>query len=107
MYADRLILNKNGPVRTAAQLLGAMDQIQTKADIFTAPVLILHGTADKLANPEGSKKLAARAKSTDKTLKLYPGLVHDLVHEPEKSQVLKDIMDWLVQRQISPLQPRP
>lgn len=107
MYADRLILNKNGPVRTAAQLLGAMDQIQTKADKFTAPVLILHGTADKLANPEGSKKLAERAKSTDKTLKLYPGLVHDLVHEPEKSQVLKDIMDWLVQRQISPLQPRP
>lgn len=95
MYADRLILNKNGPVRTAAQLLGAMAQIQTKADKFNAPVLILHGTADKLANPEGSKKLDARAKSTDKTLILYPGLVHDLVHEPEKSQVLQDIMDWL------------
>ena len=95
MYADRLILNKNGPVRTAAQLLRAMGQIQAKADKFTAPVLILHGTADKLANPEGSKKLTEQAKSTDKTLKLYPGLVHDLVHEPEKNQVLKDIMDWL------------
>jgi acylglycerol lipase len=98
MYADRLILNKNGPVRTAAQLLGAMAQIQTKADKFATPVLILHGTADKLANPEGSKKLAGRSKSTDKTLKLYPGLVHDLVHEPEKSQVLSDIMEWLAKR---------
>jgi acylglycerol lipase len=58
----------------------------------------LHGTADKLTNPEGSKKLAESSKSSDKTLNLYPGLVHDLVHEPEKVQVIEDIMSWLEKR---------
>jgi alpha-beta hydrolase superfamily lysophospholipase len=95
MASDPLIYNKNAPVRTAAQLLGAMDKIQKNIQNFATPVLILHGTADKLTNPEGSKRLAERAKSTDKTLKLYPGLVHDLVHEPEKAQVIEDIMNWL------------
>ncbi|MGP8079312.1 MAG: lysophospholipase [Dehalococcoidales bacterium] len=103
MYADPLIYNKNAAVRTAAQLLNAMAKIQRDMEKFSVPVLILHGTADKLANPAGSKKLVERAKSSDKTLKLYPGLVHDLVHEPEKSQVLADIIEWLEKRQSSPL----
>jgi acylglycerol lipase len=93
IYSDQLINNKNGPVRTAAQLLNAMAKIQRDTEKFSVPVLILHGSADKLANPAGSKQLAERAKSADKNLKLYPGLVHDLVHEPEKSQALADIIE--------------
>ena len=107
MYADPLIYNKNGPVRTAAQLLNAMAKIQREMEKFSMPVLIIHGTADKLANPAGSKQLAERAKSADKTLKLYPGLVHDLVHEPEKSQILSDIIEWLEKRQNLPMVPDP
>jgi alpha-beta hydrolase superfamily lysophospholipase len=95
MASDPFILNKNNPVRTAAQLLKGMKEIQNNIERFTAPVLILHGTADKLTNPAGSKQLSEKAKSADKTLKLYPGLVHDLVHEPEKTQVLADVIAWL------------
>jgi acylglycerol lipase len=95
MHADPLIYQKNGPVRTAAQFLNAMMYVRQNMEKLVVPALILHGTADKLTNPEGSKELAARAKSPDKTLKLYPGLVHDLVHEPEKDQVISDIAKWL------------
>ena len=68
---------------------------------FSAPVLILHGTADLLTNPEGSKKLFELAGSKDKTLKIYEGLVHDLVHEPEKARVFADITAWLESRMPS------
>jgi alpha-beta hydrolase superfamily lysophospholipase len=95
MDKDPYILQKSGPVRTAAQLLKAMDEISSRMEKFTVPVLILHGDADKLANPNGSRKLSDRAASSDKTLKIYPGLVHDLVHEPEKAQVIADIVAWL------------
>ncbi len=98
MGSDPLIYQKNGPVRTAAELLSAMHKIETRAHVFEAPVLLLHGTADKLTNPAGSRKLADRASSTDKTLKTYQGLVHDLLHEPEKAQVIADIADWLDMR---------
>lgn len=100
MSSDPLIYNKNAPVRTAAQLLKGMRMIKENVEDFSTPVLILHGTADKLTNPKGSKMLAERSKSVDKTLKLYPGLVHDLMHEPEKAQALADIMSWLEKRAV-------
>jgi alpha-beta hydrolase superfamily lysophospholipase len=95
MSADPLIYQKNGPVRTAAQLLNAMRYIKIGMRDFTAPVLILHGDADQLTNPQGSRALLTRCESTDKALKVYPGLVHDLVHEPEKDRVISDIAGWL------------
>ncbi|KUO77194.1 MAG: hypothetical protein APF81_15285 [Desulfosporosinus sp. BRH_c37] len=36
--------------------------------------------------------------SVDKTLKLYEGLYHELVREPEKEEVWQDIITWLEQR---------
>lgn len=95
MKRDPLINQGNGPARTGAELLGAMERIGQRAQELTVPVLALHGDADQLTNPEGSKELIARAASSDKTLILYPGLVHDLVHEPERARVISDIRAWL------------
>jgi acylglycerol lipase len=95
MAVDPAIYHKKGPAHTAAQFLGAMQQIQKAPAKVTTPLLILHGTADKLTNPEGSRRLQDKAGSTDKTLKLYAGLYHDLVHEPEKELVISDIQTWL------------
>jgi alpha-beta hydrolase superfamily lysophospholipase len=55
----------------------------------------MHGTEDQLAAPEGSRLLYERVASADKTLKLYEGLHHEILNEPEKDQVIADIVDWL------------
>ena len=63
--------------------------LQVRADVrlkkefplITLPVLILHGTADKVTNPKGSQLFYDTAGSTDKTLKLYEGHVHDLLSD--------------------------
>ncbi len=55
-----------------------MDRIREKMGTITVPLLILHGTADRLTNPKGSRMLYERAGSADKTLRLYEGLRHDL-----------------------------
>ena len=62
------------------------------------PFITLHGDKDVLTNPQGSRELFQKAKATDKTFKLYPGLYHDLLHEPEKDQVYADILAWLNSR---------
>jgi alpha-beta hydrolase superfamily lysophospholipase len=95
MGQDPLIYQGAGPARTAAELLHAIARIQAAMDAFDVPVLMLHGTADKLTNPDGSRELSARARSSDKTLKLYGGLYHDLLHEPERAQVMGDLTGWL------------
>ena len=62
------------------------------------PLLILHGTADRVAAVEASQELFQRAEATDKTLRLYPGLYHEVLNEPEKEQVLADLIEWIEQR---------
>ena len=92
---DPLIEHGNGPARTASQLLHAIDRIQSHMSQIDVPVLALHGTADRITPPAGSAQLVARAHNPDRTLHTYPGVYHDLLHEPESAQITNDIVQWL------------
>lgn len=65
---------------------------------ITLPVLILHGTADKVTNPRGSQFFYETAGSQDKTLELYEGHAHDLLNDFDKEQVIDDIRQWIAAR---------
>src|SRR5262249_28247225 len=95
MSNDPYILHIKGPAETGAEVLRAIARIQERMEAVTVPVLILHGGADRVTNPEGSKELNQRAGSMDKTLKIYPGFYHDLLHEPEREMVANDIIGWI------------
>lgn len=92
---DPLVFHGGFPVRTGAEILRAADRLQTAAERMALPLLVLHGTGDVVTDHRGSRLLVARAGSTDKNLRLYPGLYHDLVNEPEREQVLADVLAWL------------
>lgn len=62
------------------------------------PFLVLHGEADTVTDPEVSRALYERAASTDKAMKLYPGMWHGLTAgEPDENVevVFSDIITWL------------
>ena len=61
------------------------------------PMLLMHGTADKLTSPEGTKEFAANAPKHLITLKLWNGFFHELHNEPEpdRTTVINYIIDWL------------
>ena len=65
---------------------------------ITLPLLILHGTADKVTKPSGSEEFYEQAGSADKTLKLYEGHFHDLLNDVGKEQVMADIQAWIDER---------
>jgi alpha-beta hydrolase superfamily lysophospholipase len=91
---DPLVYRGGIPARTGAEITGATRKIQAEMETITLPLLILHGTDDRLADPEGSKELYQRVQSKDKTLKLYEGYYHEVMNEPEKELVLADIVEW-------------
>lgn len=63
------------------------------ASKMTSPILVLHGTNDKIIDYKGSEEFA---KNTNKaTLKLYNGAYHELHNDLCKEEVLKDIITWL------------
>jgi alpha-beta hydrolase superfamily lysophospholipase len=60
---------------------------------LTLPVLIFHGTADKLTSYEASKEFVSNA-GKNVTFISYEGLYHEAHNEPEKETVLKNALDW-------------
>ncbi|MDP2269698.1 MAG: lysophospholipase [Archangium sp.] len=95
MKTDPLIYDGKGPARTASELLGAIASLREKAPTLTVPLLTLHGSIDKVTPPTGSAWLVEQAGSKDKTHRAFPGLAHDLLHEPEREQVIEVILGWL------------
>lgn len=93
--ADPLVHQKPASAHTAREVLGAIARIEQHRAEVKVPLLALHGTGDRVTPPEGTEALHRDAASADKTLKLYPGLYHDLVHEPEKETVIADIVSWI------------
>jgi len=102
MNNDPLIANEVQPTLTVAEMVRADERLKREFQFITLPVLILHGTLDKAAKSSGSQFFYDTAASTDKTLKLYDGHFHDLLHDVGKERVMADIQDWLNAR-LSPM----
>jgi lysophospholipase len=96
LAADPLVVHDDLPARSAAATLDGIEAAYARTPELKLPLLVMHGTVDKATNVEGSTELVERATSTDKTLKLWPGVYHDLLHEPEADQVIKQVTDWVV-----------
>lgn len=92
---DPLVLHEKTSARLNAELLQAILRVNDAAEQITVPLIILQGSCDKLVNPNGAKMLNERASSTDKTLKVYDGLHHEVFNEPEHEIVLGDVAAWL------------
>jgi acylglycerol lipase len=95
LNADPLIANEAQPSETIAELARADELLAKSFQRFTLPLLILHGTADKVTKPSGSKEFYEKAGSSDKTLKLYEGHFHDLLADIGKQKVMADIQAWI------------
>jgi alpha-beta hydrolase superfamily lysophospholipase len=61
------------------------------------PLLLMHGTADRLTSPEGTKEFAAKAPKNLVTLKLWDGYYHELHNEPEpdRTAAINFLISWL------------
>ena len=88
-----------GPrTQTVAALVRADERIERDFARFRLPLLILHGTADKVTRPDGSQLFYDKAGSSDKTLKLYEGHYHDLLNDVGREDVMADILGWVEAR---------
>lgn len=93
--ADPLISRKRMRIGLGTEFLRQGKLIRENAARMTIPILIMHGEQDGLIPKTGSEVLYDRVGSSDKTLKIYPGLYHEIHNEPEQDMVLADIVAWL------------
>jgi alpha-beta hydrolase superfamily lysophospholipase len=78
---------------------GACDNLCQNASQIVIPVLMTHGSQDRIADIAGVKLLFEKLGSKDKMLDIYEGLKHELLnHRPsERKQVLEKTFNWLGQ----------
>jgi alpha-beta hydrolase superfamily lysophospholipase len=98
---DPLVHHGKFPARTAAEISAVVERFPDDVPGLRLPLLVMHGLGDEIAPPEGSRMVHERAGSPDKTLKLYDGLLHEILNEPERDQVAADLLDWLEARVVA------
>jgi len=92
---DPLVYRGKISARLGAEFLKAMRALRDKLSAIDLPILIMHGTIDRLSEPGSSQLLYDGVSSRDKTLKLYQGFYHEIFNEPGQEQVLADMETWL------------
>jgi alpha-beta hydrolase superfamily lysophospholipase len=81
--------------RTGAEILDAIAEVQRDIGRLTLPVLCVQGTVDLLVDPDSARWVDEHTGSADHTLRVYPGLYHEVFNEPERDAVLDDVAGWL------------
>ncbi len=96
--ADPLVHAGRMRAGMCSRLNRELPRLRARLPEFKLPLLVMHGGADRLAPQSGSRRLFEGASSPDKTLRIYPGLYHEVHNEPEQGQVLADVAAWLAAR---------
>jgi alpha-beta hydrolase superfamily lysophospholipase len=96
---DPLVFHDRFPVRTGAEIIRAGEIARQRFAEIRVPVLILHGTADRVATVAASRALYEQAESSDKQLCVYDGLYHEVLNEPEREKVRGDLIAWIEARE--------
>jgi acylglycerol lipase len=103
LQADPRLLTK-ATARFGVALLDAVERVNAGAAAWSVPLLILHGTADRMAALDGSRRFYARVAYPDKELREYDGGYHDLFRDADAARVLADLDAWLA-RHVAPHPP--
>lgn len=97
-YAADPLVNRRVSARWFAEATLAMQEVIASAGRITTPLLVMHGTEDKLASFEATQSLFPMLGSKDKEFAAYPGFYHELFNEPEKQELFSRVSSWLDQR---------
>lgn len=75
-----------------------MEHFHKNIGNYKKPILIVHGTEDKLVPYQQSEKFILSIPSKDKTLELIEGGYHNLNHDTVTDEVAEKIIVWLDKR---------
>lgn len=76
---------------------GAADAL-ARAGEFRAPLLLIHGADDPITSVEATREFYDLAGSTDKTLTVFPEMLHETHNELGRDRVIASVADWILAR---------
>jgi len=74
------------------------ETVLRRAAEFRLPALILIGDADPVSDPRATHEFYERAGSEDKTFRIYPDRLHELLRDAGREEVFTQILEWMRDR---------
>ncbi|MBO6575512.1 MAG: lysophospholipase [Rhodothermales bacterium] len=93
--ADPLNYHGRIPARTGAEFIRGMREVEREGHRLDMPLLVFHGTADRLTDPDGSAELYARASTDHKQLSLFEGAYHETFNDLDRDRVIEGVVTWM------------
>jgi len=94
-YESDPLVHNTSTTRMARELLDAIEWIKAHPGDLATPLLMLHGGADRVNLPSGSRNFISRVTVPDKRLILYPDGFHELHNDLDRERELTDLAGWL------------
>ena len=90
-------VNRRVTLSLAAELFSAMEGATSGAGEIEVPLLLLHGSEDRIVPCRASEGYASACRG-DTQLHLVPGLRHEVFNEPERETLYTEVLEWMVDR---------
>ncbi len=94
VYTVDPLVHHQATLGIAKETIPAIGWAMAHAAEFSVPLLIMAGTADRIAYSSGSQEFASQV-TCECELKLWEGYYHELHNEPDKEIVIQYMIDWL------------
>jgi alpha-beta hydrolase superfamily lysophospholipase len=94
VLADPLF-HRRGTARLSTEVTAAIERVQAQAASLTIPILILHGSADRMVLPDGSREFFAKVRSAGSQFREYPDAYHGLFADLNAEEVMGDLLTWI------------
>jgi len=97
-YVEDPMVHGVATARWYTEYRRAQDEAMRAASKLVLPTLILQGGADGIVDASATSEFFRKLASPDKTLRVYDGFYHEVLNEPGKESVLRDMDAWLTAR---------
>ncbi len=92
------LFHRKGSARLAAEVVTTAKAVRRNAGAFSVPLLLIHGGADRMVFPDGTRTFFTEAGPADKQYLEYPGAYHALFADLDRDKVLGDLEAWMEHR---------
>ena len=89
------LFHRRGTARLSTEVSAAIARVQARAADLAVPLLILHGSADRMVPPDGSREFFQKVRHPVREFREYPNGYHGLFADLDQQRVLADLGGWI------------
>lgn len=94
-YVNDPLVFKKPTVRILHELVKASREVWKYIDNISVPIMMMHGGEDKVVPPRATQEVFSKLRVSDKVMRIYDGMYHEILNELNKKAVYEDVLNWL------------